>query len=165
MTESQKLKTKIRIWVILFVIGLILSGLTAFPLVWELKILNSLVGTGTFMDNIFPDLSAFITMIHTGLIEIQAEKPWIFYGTDWLAFGHIIIGVAFIGPLMDPVRNKWIINVGIIACIAVLPLAFICGPIRGIPIFWRLIDCSFGVFGIIPLLICRNYINRLEKMT
>jgi hypothetical protein len=38
-----------------------------------------------------------------------------------------------------------------IACVAIIPLAFICGPIRQIPFYWRLIDCSFGVFGIIPL--------------
>ena len=36
---------------------------------------------------------------------------------------------------------------GIAACLAVIPLALICGPIRGIPFYWRLIDCSFGVIG------------------
>ncbi|MBR2261972.1 MAG: hypothetical protein IJ916_09780 [Paludibacteraceae bacterium] len=49
------------------------------------------------------------------------------------------------------------------ACVAILPLAFICGPIRDIPFYWTLIDCSFGVFGIIPLLICLKYIKRLEQ--
>jgi hypothetical protein len=32
--------------------------------------------------------------------------------------------------------------------------------------FWRLIDCSFGVFGMIPLWMCRNaslHIARLER--
>lgn len=52
-----------------------------------------------------------------------------------------------------------------IACALVIPLAVICGPIRGIPIYWRLIDCSFGVFGIIPLWLCRNYVVRLKKMS
>ena len=28
------------------------------------------------------------------------------YGTDWLAFAHITIAVAFLGPLKDPVRNR-----------------------------------------------------------
>jgi hypothetical protein len=50
-----------------------------------------------------------------------------------------------------------------IACVSILPLAFICGPIRQIPFYWRLIDCSFGVFGIIPLLLCMKYIKALEK--
>ena len=41
----------------------------------------------------------------------------------------------------------------------VIPLAVICGPIRGIPIYWTLVDCSFGVFGAIPLL----YVLRLIR--
>ena len=73
------------------------------------------------------------------------------YGTDWLAFAHLVIAVAFIGPLLDPVRNRWVITFGMIACVMVLPLALICGPIRGIPLYWQLIECSLGVFGIIPL--------------
>ena len=31
-----------------------------------------------------------------------------------------------------------------IACFALIPLALICGPIRGIPWFWRVIDCSLA---------------------
>jgi hypothetical protein len=39
---------------------------------------------------------------------------------------------------------------------------FIAGLIlSGIP--WRLIDCSFGVFGAIPLLICLNRVEHLEQ--
>ena len=41
-------------------------------------------------------------------------------------------------------------------------LAAICGQIRGIPFFWTLIDCSFGIFGIIPLLIVQKQIRKLE---
>jgi len=78
------------------------------------------------------------------------------YGTDWLAFGHLVIATAFIGPLRDPVRNKWIIDWGLIACVGVLPLALICGPLRGIPFYWRLIDCSFGFVGAIPFRIRRR---------
>lgn len=33
-----------------------------------------------------------------------------------------------------------------------------------IPLYWRFIDCSFGVFGIIPLLICMKWIKELEGM-
>ena len=85
------------------------------------------------------------------------------YGFDWLAFAHIVIAMAFIGPLKDPVKNKWIIDWAILACLAVLPLAFIAGTIRHIPIFHILIDCSFGIIGLIPLIICRNMIRALEK--
>ena len=51
-----------------------------------------------------------------------------------------------------------------IACVLVIPLALIAGPIRGIPFFWQIVDCSFGVFGIIPLWYCRRMIQRLETL-
>ena len=52
---------------------------------------------------------------------------------------------------------------GIVACIAIFPLAMICGPLRGIPFYWRLIDCSFGVIGIIPLVYCLGLLKQIEK--
>ncbi len=51
-----------------------------------------------------------------------------------------------------------------IACVLVVPLALICGPLRGIPFFWRLIDCSFGILGFIPLWIARNDIRRIGAL-
>jgi len=47
-----------------------------------------------------------------------------------------------------------------IACVAIIPLAFIAGTIRDIPLHWRLIDCSFGVFGIIPLIISYKLVKQ-----
>ena len=58
-----------------------------------------------------------------------------------------------IGVFRDPVRIVWIIVWGMIACVAVIPLALIAGPIRGIPWGWTLIDCSFGIVGVVPLII------------
>jgi hypothetical protein len=101
--------------------------------------------------------------VNEGLTATNGRYPFLAYGTDWLAFAHLIIAVAFIGPYIDPVRNKWVITFGLIACAGVLPLAFIAGAIRGIPLPWRLIDCSFGVVGSVPLLICRRAIAALER--
>jgi len=42
----------------------------------------------------------------------------------------------------------------LIACAGVIGVALISGPIRGVPFFWTLIDCSFGIVGAIPLLYC-----------
>jgi hypothetical protein len=84
------------------------------------------------------------------------------YGTDWLAFAHIVIAVAFVGPYIDPIRNKWVISFGLVACAGVIPLALIAGYVRGIPLPWRFIDCSFGIVGSIPLIICRRSILALE---
>jgi hypothetical protein len=91
--------------------------------------------------------------------------PFLAYGTDWLAFSHLVIAVAFIGPLRDPVRNRWVLAFGVIACAGVVPLALIAGQVRGIPFYWRLIDMSFGVFGALPLLLCLHYVRRLERMS
>jgi hypothetical protein len=44
-------------------------------------------------------------------------------------------------------------------------LALIAGPVRGIPFYWRMIDCSFGIFGTIPLWLCLGDIRRLEERT
>jgi hypothetical protein len=50
-----------------------------------------------------------------------------------------------------------------IACVAVIPLALIAGSIRGIPWWWQLIDMSFGIFGIVPLLLAYREIRRLSS--
>lgn len=163
-TESDRLRRRIKVWLYIFVFFLLLSGLTAFPLNWELERLNDMVGVGTTVEKTFPQLSQWITKVYTGIIETDQKYPFIAYGTDWLAFAHIVIAVAFIGPIRDPIKNAWIVDFGIIACILVIPLALICGPIRQIPFFWRLIDCSFGVLGIIPLLIIRRDIKILERV-
>ncbi len=73
-----------------------------------------------------------------------------------------MIAVAFIGPLRDPVRNAWVVTFGLIACAAIVPLAFIAGAIRGIPLYHRLIDCAFGVGGAALLWPCRRAIQLLE---
>lgn len=97
-----------------------------------------------------------------GLVS-YARYPFLAYGTDWLGLGHLMIAVAFVGPIRDPVRNKWVVQLGMIACVVVIPLALICGPLRGIPTFWTPIDCSFGVLGFIPLLLAYRHIRALER--
>lgn len=154
----SKLFTQIRILTVFFMIVLVISGITAFPVYTELKfVLDS---------NMFTDGSVvqqWLLKVFTGVKETQEKYPFIFYGFDWLAFAHIIIAILFIGVYQHPVRNRWIIEWAIITCICVLPLAFIAGSIRGIPFFHILIDCSFGVIGLIPLFIIQNRINKLKK--
>jgi hypothetical protein len=74
-----------------------------------------------------------------------------------------VIAIAFLGPLKDPVKNIWVIEFGIIACVAVFPLAFIAGSVRGIPLYWQFIDCSFGIFGGMILWACRSKIKQLDR--
>ena len=155
VTEKQ-LRSKIRIWIILFIVFLILSGITAFPIETELSFLVT-------HDSSFPEtIQKWIELIYSAVHVSNINFPYLSYGTDWLAFSHIVIATAFIGPLIDPVRNVWVIQFGMMACIMVFPLAFIAGSIRHIPFYWQLIDCSFGVFGIIPLFIVYRLTKKLE---
>jgi hypothetical protein len=164
-TRTIRLVYRIRILLALFAIGLALSGLTAFPLIHEVAFLDAKLGPGTAMGRSLPGLADWIAKVDLGLRETNRLYPFMQYGTDWLAFAHLVIATAFWGPFRDPVRNKWVVDFGIIACIAVFPLAFICGPIRGIPLYWRLIDCSFGVIGMLPLLLAKRAIRELESAT
>ena len=142
----------------LFIIGLVISGITAFALLLELRILANLAG-----NNSEHGLAVWINTVRDGLEFTYAHYPWIAYGTDWLAFGHLVIAMFFIGPLIHPLSSRPNLITGIIACISIFPLAMICGPLRGIPLYWRLIDCSFGVIGSIPLIYCLSLLKRLKR--
>lgn len=65
---------------------------------------------------------------------------------------------------MRPVHNVWVVWAGLLACVLVPVLALACGPLRGIPFYWRLIDGSFGLCGALPLLYCLRLTRNLEKM-
>jgi hypothetical protein len=96
--------------------------------------------------------------------NMNKEYPFLAYGYDWLAFAHFLLAILFIGPLREPVKNRWVIEFGMIACLLIVPFAFIAGHYRNIPVGWRVIDCSFGVIGLIPLSICRSKILQAEKI-
>lgn len=155
-----------RLSLALFIAGLILSGLTAFPLRSELSLLCQWLGiTDPAAYDTLSGLRRWIAFVSFGLNKTYAAFPFAGYGTDWLAFGHLMIALFFIGPFRDPVRNGWVLRVGLVACIAVIPLALICGYLRHIPLEWRLIDCSFGVLGAIPLLYCLHLTKKLSRET
>lgn len=155
--------TKYRLALGTFMLGLILSGITAFPLAWEIRWLITWQGIDPSLPpEHYTGVAFWLATVHRGLQETYTAYPWVAYGTDWLAFAHIAIAVYFIGPLMDPLKNEWVLYAGLIGCVLVLPLALICGPLRGIPLAWRLIDCSFGVFGALPLLYCLRLTRALR---
>lgn len=156
--QTSRYLRSARIWLCVFMAGLITSGLTAFPLVWELRLLTAWFGEGTTVGAAFPGLAHWLAWVREGLETNARDYPFLAYGTDWLAFAHLVIAVAFWGPLRDPVKNIWVVEFGMIACLMVVPLALVCGPIRGIPLWWRLLDCSFGVAGLIPLAMARRLI-------
>ena len=157
-TLSQtQLKKRIRQWIILFIVFLVLSGITAFPIETEISFLVN-------HSTVFPSIvQNWLNEIYIAVKNTNEQYPYLSYGTDWLAFAHIVIATVFIGPLKDPVKNIWVIQFGMIACVMIFPLAFIAGSIRHIPFYWQLIDCSFGVFGFVPLYFCYIRIKQLSR--
>ncbi|MEU0085744.1 hypothetical protein [Streptomyces sp. NPDC006274] len=166
MSERAALLRGIRVWLGFFVVCLVLSGVTAFPLVTEMRWLEGLLkSSASPVPEQLPAAMEWIERVREGLEATEEKYPFVLYGTDWLAFAHLVIAVAFYGPYRDPVRNIWVVEFGMIACAGIIPLALICGPIRGIPFWWSVIDMSFGVFGVIPLYLVRRRIKRLEALT
>jgi len=142
------------IWIM--IIGLFISGITAFPIETELAFFVQ------HQPNSSSSLSAWLKTVYLAVKDTNTRYPFISYGTDWLAFAHIMLAILFIGPLVDPVRNIWVVKFGIIAAVLIFPLAFIAGNIRGIPFFWQCIDSSFGAITVAVLLPCHKWIKQME---
>ena len=147
--------SRYRVSLLLFIAGLVLAGVTAFPLLHELRLLCRMLGIEEPAQYAgYTGLRHWIAFVAHGLEETYVKYPFIAYGTDWLAFGHLSIAVFFIRPLWRPLESDWVLKCGLICCAGILPLALIAGAVRGIPVYWQMIDCSFGVLGAVPLLYC-----------
>lgn len=146
----------IRRLMIFFILALFFSGLTAIPIDIELSVLTKIISKESFVH-------VWLQKVLSAYQQVKKDYPFLLYGYDWLAFAHFILAILFVGPYRDPVKNIWVIEFGMIACVLIFPLAFIAGNSRGIPLGWQLIDCSFGFFGFIPLYNCHNKIKLLSQ--
>src|SRR5438445_154297 len=99
-------------------VAVAVSGLTAFPLELETRWLQAIAADPRlpFAER-WPALVRWVVEVHTALTENGARHPFLAYGTDWLAFAHLVIAAAFWGPVRDPVRNKWVIDWALLACV------------------------------------------------
>jgi hypothetical protein len=155
--KIPSLKRRIRLMLLFFILSLIISGATAMPVQQEITwLLPQLNANGV--------IHALLSQVLYAVQQTQAKFPFLLYGYDWLAFAHFVIAVAFIGPLKNPVQNIWVLHFGLIACAMVIPFAMVLGAVRGLPLWWRLIDCSFGVVGALPLWYCLSLTKRLSKL-
>jgi len=163
---TTRLILRFRLAMAFFIFGLVLSGITAFSLKWEVDRIASWMGVGADANlGALHGLAYWIAYVQEGLHRSYDAYPFLAYGTDWLAFAHLAIAVFFIGPLLKPIEyGDWILVSGVIACVGVIPLALICGPLRGIPLCWRFIDCSFGIFGALPLIYCLALSRRIRRV-
>jgi hypothetical protein len=158
--QHPLLLRRIRWLTALFILGLVLSGATALPLETEL---NALVRGLQIGDPPASSLGQWLARVQAALHDTNVRYPFIAYGADWLAFGHFMIALVFVWAWRDPVRNRWLFDYGLLACALVIPYALVLGGLRGIPLWWRAVDCSFGVFAAIPLWFCRRDAARLAE--
>ncbi len=107
-------------------------------------------------------LSHWIAFVQLGLEQTYAKFPFFGCGTDWLAFGHLASAAFFVRPFFHPKDSDWVLRTGLCICAAVVPTAMIAGQVRGIPVYWRLIDSSFGLFGSLPLFYCLSLTKRMR---
>lgn len=156
--QIERNNKAIRRWLLVFMTLLAASGLTAIPVEPELS-----MATKFFTDR--SAIGGWLNQVLLAVKETDKKFPYLFYGYDWLAFAHVAIAIAFIGPYKDPVKNKWVIEFGAICCLLIIPFALIVGYLRDIPFWWRLVDCSFGIVGLIPLGICYNKITEIESLS
>lgn len=156
-THLQLLR-KVRLAIAAFMVLLMLSGITAFPVQSELNFMVAHL-------ECFPQFThAWLVKVADAVNATAAHYPYLLYGYDWLAYAHIVIALFFTGVYRDPVRNAWVLRIGMLACAGIFVLAFAVAGIRGIPLFWSIVDCAFGFFGIIPLLVAHRWIGRLEQL-
>jgi len=144
--------------------GLVLSGATALPIPTELEVGVAALGEDMRAGGRLPDgVVVWLRALRDGIRATSRHAPFMFYGTDWLAFGHFMIALVFVGALRDPVRNRWLFEFGMVACALVPVWAMAFGQVRGIPVWWRMIDSGFGVVGFVPLWLCHRWSGELMR--
>ncbi|MFM7022017.1 MAG: hypothetical protein ACKOXB_03500 [Flavobacteriales bacterium] len=156
--QIVKSEKQIRWLLWFFVVALFLSGLSAFPLVWGSEML---LQTLDFM-NIHGQLLSFAKEVRRGVKFNDENFSFMAYGTDWLAFGHIMYALLFYGALRNPFKNKWLIHFGMIACVCIVPASFLMGHFRSIPLLWGIVDSSFGIVGFAVLYMV---LKRMKNIT
>ena len=95
--SAETLTRRVRWLLCLFIAELVISGATAIPLETEMRLLTRMIGAE----------GGWFARVRDAIVETNAKYPFVAYGTDWLAFGHFVIAIAFIGPWRDPVKNIW----------------------------------------------------------
>ncbi len=160
----ERVLGRVRGWTVFFIVGLVVSGATAIPIPTQLELGVRLLGEDLRGGGVIPtDMATWLRALRDGIRATSDQAPFMFYGTDWLAFGHFMIALVFVGAVRDPLRNRWLYRFGMAACVAVPIWAFLFGSIRGIPLWWRFIDASFGVVGFVPMWLCNRWVSSIEE--
>ena len=155
-SKEAQLRSRIKGAIIITIIGLLLNGMSAVPLRTEMNMLLSKPG-------LLPGfLRDWWTYVNKGVNETSNQYNFMRYGFDWLGFAHLLIAIAFFGPLRDPIKNEWVIKWGIIASSLSILMALGWERLRAIPMWWSMLDAGIGVVALIILLLCYRWIQDLK---
>ncbi len=149
---------RIQTLTVILQLGLLIAGLTAFWIPEGVHFLANDTQLGQIIHQ-----EQWLQHVNTGVQEINRSYPFIWYGTDWMVFAHILFALLFYGLYANPIRNKWLVQFGFMACALIVPLAAIMGYIRRIPLIWQTLDCLFGVVAAIILYQIHRSIKKLEN--
>jgi hypothetical protein len=85
-------RTRVRVCTWFLIVGLAISGVTAIPIQSEIGVGRAILGDDWSSNGRLPDAAAtWLRTLDRGLVATTAQAPFMFYGTDWLAFGHLMI--------------------------------------------------------------------------
>jgi len=143
---------------VIVALGLFVSGVTIWP--WEIE-LSFAISTLQTIKGPEP-LTQLLQEIRHDMRILDEKNSFVLYIADWLAFAHLVLAALFLMALKDPIRNVLVVRFGILCSLSVPILAITCIPMRGIPLFWILIDSSFALCAI-PLWIALKDIKRLDQ--
>ncbi len=127
----------------IFVSVLVISGLCLFSLPFLSKKLLGFVDSLAFRGELY----SFLMKIIQGVTYNKTHFPFMAYGTDFLGFAHLMFALLFVGPVIDPYKNEWVLRFGLMVCVLLVPTVLIAGWVREIPFIWRCMDSLFGVVG------------------
>ncbi|MHC4645740.1 MAG: hypothetical protein ACYTBJ_09555 [Planctomycetota bacterium] len=164
-TDFNTLHRRVKLLLALFIIALLLAALTALFLIPAVSILEGFLGEGTLLGRSLPSVTQWIALVQKALAETKEQYPFMFYGTDWVGFAHLVMVIACLGPLRDPVRNIWVLQFGMIGCSLMIPMTLLTGVARHLPWFWQLFDCVIGGTGAVLFLMCYRYARQMEILS
>ena len=111
LAAANRTLSRYRLSLGLFLVGLVISGVTAFPLLSELRLLAHLLGIDDPANYAeLTGLRHWIAYVLLGLESTYATYPFIGYGTDWLAFGHLALAWLIAGAWFKPVERSWVLR-------------------------------------------------------
>ncbi|MBC7783600.1 MAG: hypothetical protein H7144_07150 [Burkholderiales bacterium] len=100
---------RVRWLLAIFIGGLVLSGVTAIPIEWQLDQLTTALGLATKTPDQFVAGSwqHWLLRVRDGVKTTNETAQFMGYAGDRLAFGHFGIAIVFLWAWRDPVRHRF----------------------------------------------------------